>query len=284
MADLPSVGFIGLGSQGAPMARQIVEQGFPLSLWARRKGTVAPFADTAATSAGSPAQLAEASSIVCICVTGDADVEDVLLRSDGVFAGLRTGGSVIIHSTVHPDTCRRLWEYGFERNISVVDAPVSGGGPAAAQGTLLVMVGGDKQSVERVRPVLSAFGNPILHLGPIGAGQMAKLINNFVFTAQTALALESFALVDALGLDRGEMAHVLDHGSGGSRAATIISNSQFDLSGMRKVAAPLLRKDVALTVDVARKKGVGLPPTVLHLAEAALSRLGEPPEQSPSSQ
>jgi 3-hydroxyisobutyrate dehydrogenase-like beta-hydroxyacid dehydrogenase len=265
------------------MARQIVEHGFPLSLWARRKETLATFADTAAASADSPAELADASSIVCICVTGDDDVNDVLLRSDGVLAGLAAGGSVIIHSTVHPDTCRRLWEHGTDRNIAVVDAPVSGGGPAAATGTLLVMVGGDKPSVERVRPVLSAFGNPVLHLGPIGAGQIAKLVNNFVFTAQTALALETFAFVDALGLDREEMAHVFDHGSGGSRAASILSSSQFDLSGMRKVAAPLLRKDVGLAVDVAREQGVILPPTILKLAEAALTRLNEPPEQAPSS-
>ncbi|HEX4218869.1 MAG TPA: NAD(P)-dependent oxidoreductase [Acidimicrobiales bacterium] len=280
MPDLPSVGFIGLGSQGAPMARQIIEGGFPLNLWARRDGSLATFADTAATSAGSPAELAEASSIVCLCVTGDDDVEDVLLRPDGVFAGLGAGGSVMIHSTVHPDTCRRLWQHGSERSIAVVDAPVSGGGAAASRRNLLVMVGGDTQTVERVRPVLATFGDPILHLGPIGAGQVAKLVNNFVFTAQTALALETFAFVDALGLDQGAMAHVFDHGSGGSRAASILSGSKFDLSGMKKVAAPLLRKDVGLAVDVARSQGASLPPTVLKLAEAALRSLSEPPEEA----
>jgi 3-hydroxyisobutyrate dehydrogenase len=126
------VGFIGLGSQGAPMAQRIVEAGFPLTLWARRPKTVEPFRDTAASVASTPAGLGAASDIVGICVVADADVEDVLLRSDGVFAGMSPGGIVAIHSTIHPDTCRHLAEQAAERGVAIVDAPVSGGGGAAA--------------------------------------------------------------------------------------------------------------------------------------------------------
>lgn len=105
------VGFIGLGNQGGPMSRRIVEGGYDLTLWARRPATLEPFADTAAITAQSPAELAAASDLVCLCVTGDDDVREVLTGENGVLAGLAPGGMVAIHSTVHPDTCRELAKY-----------------------------------------------------------------------------------------------------------------------------------------------------------------------------
>ena len=185
--------------------------------------------------------MAEASSIVCICVTGDEDVFEVVEGADGVLSGLAPGGTLIVHSTVHPETCIRLHLLGAEKGITVLDAPVSGGGPAAAQGTLLVMVGGDEAGLDRARPVLATFGDPILHLGDIGAGQMAKLVNNLVFTAQIALSLDTFALVDELGLDGVAMAQVFERGSGASRAATMLSAPGFDIGASRpcrRAAAP----------------------------------------------
>jgi 3-hydroxyisobutyrate dehydrogenase len=121
------VGFIGLGSQGGPMARCIVEGGYPLTLWARRPESVEPFGDAAATVVGTPAEVGAASDVVGICVVADADVEDVALRPDGVLAGMAPGGVVAVHSTIHPDTCRRLAEQAAGRGVAVVDAPVSGG-------------------------------------------------------------------------------------------------------------------------------------------------------------
>ena len=97
------VGFIGLGSQGGPMAGRIIEAGFPTTLWARRPASLEPFAGTAATVAGSPAELAAASDLVCLCVVGDTDVEEVVTGENGVLAGLKPGGVIAIHSTVHPD-------------------------------------------------------------------------------------------------------------------------------------------------------------------------------------
>jgi 3-hydroxyisobutyrate dehydrogenase len=273
MAGSPSVGFIGLGSQGGPMARQIVDQGFPLTLWARRPATLEPFADAAVTSAASPTALAEGCEIVCICVTGDDDVEQVVLGSSGVLSGLAPGRALVIHSTVHPQTCVRLSEAAAEKGVLVLDAPVSGGGPAAAQRTLLVMVGGDQDVLERVRPVLATFGDPILHLGPIGAGQTAKLLNNLAFTAQLALAVDLFTFVDQLGVDRDAMAQVLDRGSGGSRAGSIVSGSAFDLSGLGRIAGPLLQKDFGLLADIARTGKVDPPDSLLRLAERSLETL-----------
>ncbi|MEU3781961.1 NAD(P)-dependent oxidoreductase [Streptomyces sp900129855] len=270
------VGFVGLGSQGAPMARRIAEEAFPLTLWARRGASTDAFADTAATVAATPAELGAASDIVCLCVVADADVEDVLLRSDGVLAGMAPGGVVALHSTIHPDTCLRVAEKAAEREVAVVDAPVSGGGGAAAQRRLLVMAGGQETDVARCRPVFDTFADPVIHLGPLGSGQRAKLLNNFVFTAQVALALETFALADGLGMDRTAVAQVLAHGTGGSRAAAVLAASGFNTDGLRQ-ALPLLSKDVGLLLDVADTARAPRPEHLEGLTKHTLSTLGRLP-------
>jgi 3-hydroxyisobutyrate dehydrogenase len=206
----------------------------------------------------------------------DADVEDVLLRSDGVLAGLPPGGVVAIHSTIHPATCRRLAQVCAEEGVALVDAPVSGGGGAASAGSLLVMVGGADADVSRYQPVFETFGDPIVHLGPVGSGQMAKMLNNLVFTAQIAVALETFEFADALGMDRQAVARVLASGSGGSRVAAILSGLNFDLSYLRE-AASLLDKDVRIAADVARDMDATQPSNLVALARQALAVL-MPPE------
>jgi 3-hydroxyisobutyrate dehydrogenase-like beta-hydroxyacid dehydrogenase len=267
------VGFIGVGSQGGPMARRIVEEGFPLTLWARRPASLDPYSDTDAVIAATPAELGAASDVVGICVVADTDVEDVLRRDDGVLAGMAPGGVIAIHATIHPDTCRRLADVARERGVAIVDAPVSGGGQMAADRKLLVMVGGADDDVARCRPVFETYGNPVIHLGPLGSGQVAKLLNNFVFTAQVAVSLDTYAFAQDLGVDRGALAQVLAHGSGGSTVAGIVAGMNFDLSGMAQVAAGLLRKDVGLTLDVARAAGAVPPAALVGLTDDALAAL-----------
>lgn len=269
------VGFIGLGSQGGPMARRIVESGHPLTIWARNPASLRPLEETAATAVATPAEVGASSDVVGICVVADADVEDVLLRPDGVLAGMRPGGVIAIHSTIHPDTCRRLASDAAARGISIVDAPVSGGGQAAAAQKLLVMAGGAEEDVARCRPVFETFANPVIHLGPLGSGQMAKLLNNFLFTAQLGAAMDTFDFADRLGIDRAEMAKVLAHGSGGTRAAAILAASGFDTDGVRRAVA-LLRKDVGLMCDVAKANGAITPSVLLELAQNTLTMLSEP--------
>lgn len=266
----PRVGFIGLGSQGAPMARRIVEEGFPTTLWARRPESVAPFADTAAAVAGTPAELGAASDVVCICVVADDDVEDVVLRDDGVLAGMEPGGVVAVHSTVRPDTCRRLAERVAAGGVALVDAPVSGGGGAAAERRLLVMAGGPEGPLDRCRPVFEAFADPIIHLGPVGSGAAAKAVNNLVFTAHLGIALDAFAYAKGLGVDQAALAEVLEHGSGGSRAAGYVALASFDTTVLQGFA-PLLRKDV----DIALSLGEARPQVLADVAEAALRTLGD---------
>lgn len=274
-SDGVRVGFVGLGSQGAPMARRIIEAGFPVTLWARRAETLAPFAGTAAATAGSPAELGAAVDLACVCVLADGDVEQVVAGPAGLLAGMRPGGVIAVHSTVHPDTCAALADQAAGHGVTLIDAPVSGGAPAAQAGRLLVMAGGDAAAVERARPVFAAYGDPVVHVGPVGAGQRAKLINNLLLAANIGVAESAFKLAGGLGLDLGQLAVVLAHGSGASTGAGLVGRADFDLRAMSGQVGPLLQKDVRILAGLAESAGVK-PGTVLDAAGAALDSLGFP--------
>jgi 3-hydroxyisobutyrate dehydrogenase-like beta-hydroxyacid dehydrogenase len=259
------------------MARRIIEAGYPATLWARRPASLEPFAGAGAKTAGTPAELAAASDVIGVCVTGDADVEQVLTGPDGVLAGAAPGTVIAVHSTVHPDTCRRLASLAAGRDVALIDAPVSGGGDAAAAGKLLVMAGGDEQAVEKARPVLETFGSPVVHLGPLGAGLVTKLLNNLLFTAHLSSAASLLALGSSLSVDPKRLAEVIGHGSGNSFALEKVALVGGDLSVMAQVAGPLLRKDVRLVNEVAAAAGVpvtGPAGAVLAAADDALGLMG----------
>ena len=274
------VGFIGLGSQGGPMARRIIEAGYPVTLWARRAATLEPFGGTAAKVADSPADLAAGADLVCVCVVSDGDVEEVVAGSRGVLAGAVAGSVIAVHSTVHPDTCRRLADRASARGVRLIDAPVSGGGPAAATGRLLVMAGGDPEAVRLSRPVFASYGDPVVYLGPVGSGQVAKLLNNLLFTAGLGAAASTLTLGQALGLDPGRLADVISHGSGNSFALGRIGDAGGTLDRIAAYAGALLQKDVRLVADIAA--AAGTPPgavlaaadPVLAVADAALALMG----------
>ena len=267
------VGFIGLGSQGAPMARRIAEAGYPLTLWARRPGTLEPFADTGAKSATTPAELAAGSEVIGLCVRDDDDIREVTGGESGILAGIAPGSIIAVHSTVHPDTVRELARRAADKGAHVVDAPVSGGQPAASAGRLLVMVGGEDELVERARPVFATYGDPVVHLGPLGAGQVTKLLNNTLFTAHLAVASSVLKLGRDLSVDSARLAQVLGHGSAQSFALARVADGGGTLDRIAGHAGPLLAKDVRLTVAVA--EAAGLPgvsaETVLATADAALA-------------
>ncbi|MEU6354393.1 NAD(P)-dependent oxidoreductase [Streptomyces sp. NPDC047072] len=264
------VGFIGLGSQGAPMARRIVDAGFETTLWARRPATLVPFADTPAKRAASPADLASVSDLVCVCVVDDADVEEVVTGASGILAGLRRGGVIAVHSTVHPDTCRRLADRAATHGVALIDAPVSGGGQAAAEGRLAVMAGGEPGTLAFCRPVFATYGDPIVHMGPLGTGQVAKLLNNVLFTANLATAAGTLALGRDLAVDPAALSRVLAHGSATSFALDRVAAAGGTLDRMATHAGPLLRKDVRLLTDVATAAGAS-PGIVGTTAEEALA-------------
>ena len=269
------VGFIGLGSQGGPMARAIVDAGYETTLWARRPESLEPYADTAAKYADSPAALAAASDIVCLCVVGDDDVRGLAYGDEGLLAGMAPGGTIVIHSTIHPDTCRELADKAAAQGISVVDAPVSGGSPAVEAKQLLVMVGGEEADVEKCRPVFEAYGDPVVHLGPLGAGQVTKILNNLLFSANLGSAISLLELGESLGVSRSKMCEVVTRGSANSKALGSIALFGGTLDSLAPIAGALLQKDVRHAANLADTAGAEQG-AVFDAADAALKSMGYP--------
>ena len=256
------------------MAHRIIKGGYQTTLWARRPESLAPFADTTARIADSPAKLAADSDLVCLCVVGDADVDGLTDGQDGLLAGLKPGGVIAVHSTVHPNTCRGLAKKAGAQGVSVIDAPVSGGGVAASEGRLLVMVGGDTAVVEHCRPVFGTYADPVVHLGDLGCGQSTKLLNNLLFTANLGTAAAALSLANALGISTNCFAEVVSRSSGNSFALNAISGTG-GLDQLAGHAGTLLQKDVRLIVDLADSASAHAG-AVLDAADAALSLMGHP--------
>lgn len=238
----PAVGFIGLGEQGAPMAQRIAAGGFPLAVWARRETTMDALRERGATVFKTPAALAKEVDLLCICVTGDEDVLEVLLNS-GALSAMKAGSLIAIHSTVRPQICLNIGVEAAKQGVEVIDAPVSGSAPRALAGKLLLMAGGSDAALAKARPVFSTYADPIFHLGGPGSGMRAKLINNFLAAAHIGLARSAVDLGASVGIDSEVMRHVLMAGSAGSYA----------LQNMPRVKPPrgahvgrLLAKDCAL--------------------------------------
>jgi 3-hydroxyisobutyrate dehydrogenase-like beta-hydroxyacid dehydrogenase len=243
---MPKIGFIGLGSQGAPIARRIVDAGYPLLLWARRPVSLEPFADTGAQIVESVAELGAQVDHVGICVIDDNGVEQVVLQ---LIPAMRAGSRIVIHSTAHPGLCRALAQQAWQRGIYLVDAPVSGGGAGASAGTLTVMVGGDASVVVDVMPILKTFAGQVIHLGGVGAGQTAKLVNNALMAANLALAHHALAVGDALGIDRQALIDLVKNSSGRSFGLEV--RARMETPASFRHGAALLAKDVRLLSETA---------------------------------
>ena len=258
------VGFIGLGNMGARLVELLLAADHHVTVWARRAASTEPFAGRVDVAA-SPAEVGAASDVVGVCVWDEHDVESVLDGDSGVFAGLRAGGVVVVHSTIAPDACARFQARALECGFGLVDAPVSVGTNLPK---LLVMVGGDAAAVERCQPVLDAMGEPVLHLGPIGSGQIAKLMNNCLLAAEIGLGADAVALGVDLGLDGAALAAALSAGSASGIWAGFVTRS---LAAAPATAAgggrtsEWARKDLGLTIDLVRKAGVDVHRPVLDL-------------------
>jgi 3-hydroxyisobutyrate dehydrogenase-like beta-hydroxyacid dehydrogenase len=235
------IGFIGLGSQGGPMAHRIVDAGLPLVVWARRPEVVMAYTDKGATAASSVHNLGEQCETVGVCVVNDNDVLDICRQ---LIPAMKPGARIAIHSTVLPETCAELEKQCAARSIGLIDAPVSGGSPSAEAGTLTVMCGGDPEVFEACKPVFETFGKLIVLLGPIGSGQRAKIVNNAMMAANFGVAQAATSAALALGLDRAAFNQLISASSGRSYAfdvyARLPSPAAFSIGG------PLLKKDVGL--------------------------------------
>jgi 3-hydroxyisobutyrate dehydrogenase len=226
------------------MAQRIIEEGIATTLWARNPTSLAPFSGRA-DIAVDPADLGRLSDVVGVCVTDDDAVREVVLGRTGVLAGMDAGSVLAIHSTIGTATCAEVDEAAKRHQVIVIDAPVSGGGAAAAAGSLTVYVGGPEEGVERARPVLDTYGDPVLHMGGLGSGLRTKLINNVLNAAQFGLAHDAMVVGEALGLDPQLLGRALTSGSGKSFALDVYVG----LGSLDVIAGhlgPLLSKDVGL--------------------------------------
>ena len=272
---MTKVGFIGLGDMGGGMVRRVIDAGFPTVVWSRRPEVALELAGPTVEVATTAADLAARCDLVEICVWTDDDVRSVLEGEHGVLAGARPGTVVAIHSTVAPATCRDLERVAAMREVMVLDAPVSGGRDAALAGTLAVAVGGDEDAAARCRPVFESFGDPVVYVGPVGAAQAVKLVNNALLAANVAIADDALSLGDAFGVRREAMAQWLRSGSGRSYGLDVVMGMRGS-EEMRAAARPALEKDVhALEADSGA--GGGDAAMLLEAAEEALRRLADPP-------
>lgn len=253
------VGFVGLGTMGAAMAANLGRAGYPLQVWNRTPGRAGPLVDIGATEAKSPRELAAAVDIVVICVSDTPDVEAVLFGSDGIADGAHDGLLVVDCSTISPAATRAFAKRLGERGAAMIDAPVSGGSEGAMHATLTIMVGGEAADVERGHAVLAAMGRTVTHMGPIGAGQATKAVNQVIISGTYLGVAEGLVLAIKAGLDPDAVVTAL---SGGAAQSWVLANRSGRMVEDRyplgfKVA--LHRKDLAIALDLARDAGVALP-------------------------
>lgn len=271
------IGFIGLGSQGGGMALSLARADqHQVTLWARRASSVEPFAGTAAELAATPRELAARSELISICVFDESDVNEVLSGPDGVLAGAASGAIIAVHSTVSPAYVVESAARAADQGVHLIDAPVSGGGAKAEAGELLVMVGADEETFQRAKPGFQPYGGRVLRVGPVGSGQLSKLVNNNLMAAHIGLAEDALALGEALGLTRAGLTEVVTSGSGRSFALSILANLQGP-DGAGETAAAVLSKDVGLLESTAAARGVDAT-ALIGSAEHGLVALKHPRE------
>ena len=266
MAGGTRVGFVGLGTMGLAMAANARRAGFDVSAWNRTPGRAGDLEELGVKILDSPAAVAAASDIVITMVSDTPDVEAVLFGEHGVAAGAKSGSLVVDMSTISPSATRDFAARLASQQVQMLDGPVSGGSEGAKKGTLSIFVGGDAGDLERARPVLQSLGTTITHVGPIGAGQAVKAVNQVILAGTYLGVAEGIVLALKAGLDVDQVVAAL---SGGAAQSWVLANR----SGRMKdndyplgFKVALHRKDLGIALGMARELGASLP--VSALAEA----------------
>jgi 3-hydroxyisobutyrate dehydrogenase len=252
-----------MGTMGAAMAANVARAGFPLTVWNRTPGRAGVPISEGATEAGRPADVAADSDIIVICVSDTPDVEQVLFGDDGLASSLAEGALVIDCSTIAPAATREFAERLASSGVSLVDAPVSGGSEGAEKGTLTIMVGGNDAEVARAMPVLEAMGSSITHMGPSGAGQATKAVNQVILSGVYLGVAEGMVLAMKSGLDAEKVAGALAGGAAGSWVLNNRSGRMIDNEYPLGFRIALHLKDLTIALELAREVGAALPVTAM---------------------
>jgi 3-hydroxyisobutyrate dehydrogenase-like beta-hydroxyacid dehydrogenase len=254
------IGFLGLGIMGSRMAANVRKAGYELTVWTHSEGKAERWADEhGATAAATPAEVARASDIVVSMVVDGGQVESVLCEQGGVCDGAHDGLLCVDMSTIAPTDTRRIAARLKEREVAMIDAPVTGSSPRAEAGTLTIMAGGEPQHFDRAKPLLEAMGELIVHVGALGQGEMLKLINNSLGAANAAAVAEALLLAQATGVDLDALLQVTQSGSGASAQLQMKSTPMREHDYTTLFKTEHLLKDVRLCLEEAQAAGVPFP-------------------------
>lgn len=248
---MTSIGFVGAGRMGAPMVRRLVDNGHRVTVLGRTDDRCAAIRELGAHPVPRPADVADGADVVIVCVFTDEQVRQVCL-ADGVAAAMRPGATLVVHTTGSPATAREIATKFSD--IDVIDAPVSGGPHEIAAGAVTLFVGGADDAVDKARPVLAGYGEPILHVGALGAGQAVKLVNNSLFAAQIGLLRTAVELGERLGVEESKLLASVMHGSGASRVGQFIA-ARGSVQSFVADVGEFIGKDVAVVRRTAAELG-----------------------------
>lgn len=253
------IGFIGLGVMGRAMVANLLRAGHEVTVWARRAESMQPLQALGAHTAASPADCARGMEAVCTIVTTGDDVRQVVLGPQGVIEGAQPGCVLIDHSTIPPSVARDIAAALSARGVDMLDAPVSGGERGAIDAALSIMAGGDAAVFERMKPLLSAVGRTLVHVGPSGAGQVTKACNQLILCAFIEAAAEAARLAAASGVDFGKVRDAMLHGSAGSKALELFGGKMASRDFSAGVQSRLHHKDMGIVLGEAVQLGLAMP-------------------------
>jgi 3-hydroxyisobutyrate dehydrogenase len=269
------IGFIGTGIMGGPMARNLLKAGYPLTVHNRTKAKAQQLLDEGAAWAESPAEVAKHSDIVVTCVTDTPDVQEVLLSKNGVIESAREGLICIDMSTISPAATKEMGKILKAKGLTLIDAPISGGEIGAIEAKLSIMVGGPKEAVEQVRPVLEVMGRTVTYCGPLGCGQMTKLANQVMVIHTIMSTAEGLAFAEKAGLDLETTLKVTSAGAAGSHSLKALGPKIIAGDFKPAFMVDLQQKDLRLVLEYAEQLKMPLPGVALvHQLFTALQAQG----------
>jgi 2-hydroxy-3-oxopropionate reductase len=258
-----TIGFIGLGIMGRPMAKNLMEAGYELVVHNRSPEKAEELAKEGATAAGSPREVAEGSDVIITMLPDSPQVEEVLAGGDGVFEGVREGALIVDMSTISPIVTENLAAKAKERGASLLDAPVSGGDVGAIDGTLSIMVGGGEEDFERARPLFEVMGKTVTHVGPTGAGQVTKAANQIVVALTIEAVSEALVLGSKGGVPPEKILDVLGGGLAGNKVMEVKREKFLSHTFDPGFRSELHHKDLGIALAAGREYGVALPVTAV---------------------
>ena len=260
-----TVGFIGLGVMGKPMAKNLIKGGHSLVVHSRSRGPVDEVVAASAKAASSPADVARQASVVITMLPDTPDVELVLTGSDGVVSGLQPRAVVIDMSSISPAATRRLASIVASKGATMLDAPVSGGEIGAINASLSIMVGGDEQTFTRVKPILASMGSAekIIYIGESGAGQVCKICNQVAIGGALAGVSEAFALARKASVDAARVRQALLGGFAASRVLEVHGERMLKGNYVPGFRTKLYQKDLRIANEAAAANGVAMPATAI---------------------